>query len=105
MNKPKYDVFISSKSEDYPIAREVYSFLKGKGYNVFFAEKSIPFGADSVFKKTIDSALDSAKNMILISTNPASLNEGWVYYEWNTFSTEILNRNKPNSNILTIWFM
>jgi hypothetical protein len=44
----KYDVFISSKSEDYPIAREICRFLESKGYVVFFAEKSIPFGAISL---------------------------------------------------------
>ena len=98
----KYDVFISSKSEDYPIAREICSFLEDKGYAVFFAEKSIPFGADSLFKKTIDSALDSAMNMIVVCSNPEFLKDGWVYYEWNTFSVEILSGRKSKSNILTI---
>lgn len=98
----KYDVFISSKSEDYPIAREICSFLENKGYVVFFAEKSIPFGADSLFKKTIDSALDSAMNMIVVCSNPEFLKDGWVYYEWNTFSVEILSGRKSKSNILTV---
>ena len=98
----KYDVFISSKSEDYPIAREICRFLESKGYVVFFAEKSIPFGADSLFKKTIDSALDSAMNMIVVCSNPEFLKDGWVYYEWNTFSVEILSGRKSKSNILTI---
>ncbi len=98
----KYDVFISSKSEDYPIAREICSFLENKGYAVFFAEKSIPFGADSLFKKTIDSALDAAKNMLVVCSNPEYLKDGWVYYEWNTFSVEILSGRKSESNILTV---
>lgn len=98
----KYDVFISSKSEDYPIAREICRFLESKGYVVFFAEKSIPFGADSLFKKTIDSALDSAMNMIVVCSNPEFLKDGWVYYEWNTFSVEILSGRKSKSNILTV---
>ena len=100
--KKQYDVFISSKSEDYPIAREICSFLENKGYVVFFAEKSIPFGADSLFKKTIDSALDAAKNMIVVCSNPEFLKDGWVYYEWNTFSVEILSGRKSKSNILTV---
>ena len=98
----KYDVFISSKSEDYPIAREICSFLEDKGYAVFFAEKSIPFGADSLFKKTIDDALDIARNMIVVCSNPEFLKDGWVYYEWNTFSVEILSGRKSKSNILTV---
>ena len=98
----KYDVFISSKSEDYPIAREICSFLEDKGYAVFFAEKSIPFGADSLFKKTIDDALDTARNMIVVCSNPEFLKDGWVYYEWNTFSVEILSGRKSKSNILTV---
>lgn len=98
----KYDVFISSKSEDYPIACEICSFLESRGYVVFFAKKSIPFGADSLFKKTIDNALDAAKNMLVVCSNPEYLKDGWVYYEWNTFSVEILSGRKSNSNILTI---
>ena len=102
MSNKQYDVFISSKSEDYPIAREICSFLEDKGYAVFFAEKSIPFGADSLFKKTIDYALDAARNMIVVCSNPEFLEDGWVYYEWNTFSVEILSGRKPKSNILTV---
>jgi formylglycine-generating enzyme required for sulfatase activity len=98
----KYDVFISSKSEDYPLAREIYAFLKGSGYTVFFAENSIPLGADSIFKKTIDSALDGAQNMIVVCSDPAYLQERWVHYEWNTFAVEILSGRKKNGNILTI---
>ena len=98
----KYDVFISSKSEDYPKAREIHKYLVEKGYTVFFAETSIPFGADSLFKKTIDNALDSAKNMIVVCSNPKYIQTGWVYYEWNTFSVEILSGRKLGSNILTV---
>lgn len=101
-SQKKYDVFISSKSEDYPIAREIYTFLEGQGYRVFFAEKSIPLGADSVFKKTIDSALDAAQNMIVVGSDAAHLSEGWVHYEWNTFAVEILSGRKSKSNILTV---
>ena len=77
----KYDVFISSKSEDYPIAREICRFLESKGYVVFFAEKSIPFGADSLFKKTIDSALDTARNMIVVCSNPEFLKEALAQFK------------------------
>lgn len=98
----KYDVFISSKSEDYPFAREIFSFLEGLGYTVFFAENSIPLGADSIFKKTIDSALDEAQNMIVVCSDPVYLQERWVHYEWNTFAVEILSGRKKNGNILTI---
>lgn len=98
----KLDVFISSKSEDYPKAREIHKYLVEKGYTVFFAETSIPFGADSLFKKTIDNALDSAKNMIVVCSNPKYIQTGWVYYEWNTFSVEILSGRKLGSNILTV---
>lgn len=101
-SQKKYDVFISSKSEDYPIAREIYTFLEGRGYRVFFAEKSIPLGADSVFKKTIDNALDAAQNMIVVGSDATYLSEGWVHYEWNTFAVEILSGRKSKSNILTV---
>ena len=37
----KYDVFISSKSEDYPIAERVYDFLVANGLSVFLASKEL----------------------------------------------------------------
>ncbi|MBR4900933.1 MAG: toll/interleukin-1 receptor domain-containing protein [Victivallales bacterium] len=37
--KPHYDVFISSKSEDYLFAEEVYDFLEANGVNCFLDKK------------------------------------------------------------------
>lgn len=32
----EYDVFISCKSEDYPLAEKLYYYLKHNGFNVFY---------------------------------------------------------------------
>lgn len=31
-----YDIFISCKSEDYPVARKVYQYLRDQKYSVFW---------------------------------------------------------------------
>ncbi len=42
------------------------------------------------------------KNMIVVCSNHKFIQTGWVYYEWNTFSVEILSGRKLGSNILTV---
>lgn len=96
-----YDVFISSKSEDYPIARQIYTFLKSKGYRVFFAETEIEYRGNAAYKKTIDEALDNAHNIIVVASQSEYLTSGWVNYEWNLFATEKLSGRK-NGNIMTV---
>ena len=37
----KYDIFISSKSEDYALADKLYDYLTYNGYHVFFAKDTM----------------------------------------------------------------
>lgn len=96
-----YDVFISCNSLDYLIAKEVYEFLTEQGYNVFFAETSISEAGDTVYKKTIDAALDSAIHFVLVTSDVAHLDSKWVDYEINMFQNEKLSGRKTG-NIVTI---
>ncbi len=96
-----YDVFISCNSIDYLIAKEVYEFLTEQGYNVFFAETSISEAGDTVYKKTIDAALDSASHFVLVISDVAHLDSKWVDYEINMFQNEKLSGRKTG-NIVTI---
>lgn len=98
----KYDVFISSKSEDYPIAEGIYKFLTGKNYRVFLANKEIPNVGDAEYKNTIDEAIDQTRHLIVVVSNTSYANSKWVKYEWQLFANEKLSGRKPGGNVLTI---
>ncbi len=97
----KYDVFISCKSEDYPIAQKVCDFLVEQGFSVFYAEKSIPYVGNADYKKTVDQAIDSSRNLIVVASNPSYFDSPWVSYEWNLFANEKLSGRK-DGNLMTI---
>ena len=65
----KYDVFISSKSDDYEIAEEVCNYLIGKGLNVFFSKRSIDEEGDSRYERVIADALRDSANMIVVCSD------------------------------------
>ena len=96
-----YDVFISCNSLDYVFAKEVYEFLTEQGYSVFYAQTSISEAGDTVYKKTIDAALDNATHFILVTTDIAHLESKWVDYEINMFQNEKLSGRKTG-NVVTI---
>ena len=68
----KYDVFISCKSEDYNIGRQVYEFLvnhRDLNLNVFMADKELRKLGVSDYGSAIDDALDSSTHLIVVSSN------------------------------------
>lgn len=99
--KKKYDVFISSKSEDYSYAEEVYDFLRTNNLSVFLACKELDRLGDSEYAKCIDEALDNTLHMVVIASSMEYLKYGWVYYEWSTFCND-LNSGYRTGNIITL---
>lgn len=97
----KYDVFISSKSEDYAYAREIYTFLMSNGANVFFADEELKNIGSSEYSEAIDRAIEDSTHMIVFASELAFLNSTWVKYEWRTFTDEIKSGRK-NGNIVTV---
>ena len=97
----KYDVFISSKSEDYPIAEKVYDFLVANGLTVFLASRELSRIGEAVYSKAVDAAIDGAHHMIVVTTSLEYLNSNWVRYEWTTFADD-LRSNYKEGNLLTI---
>lgn len=97
----KYDVFISSKSEDYKYARDIYSFLVGNGANVFFADEELKNIGSSEYSEAIDRAIEDSTHMIVFASELEFLNSTWVKYEWRTFADEIKSGRKKG-NIVTI---
>ncbi len=101
IKREKYDVFISCNSLDYLVAKEIYEFLTSQDYVVFFAETSISEAGDTVYKKTIDAAMDSATHFVLVTTDVAHLNSKWVDYEINMFQNEKLSGRKTG-NVVSV---
>ena len=106
--KRKYDVFISCKSEDYNIGRQVYEFLvnyRDLNLNVFMADKELRKQGNADYGTIIDDALDSSTALIIVSSNADYLKKetsSYVYEEWHTFVEEIRSGRKKG-NIITIF--
>lgn len=103
----KYDVFISCKSEDYNIGRQVYEFLtnyRGLNISVFMADRELRKRGNADYGTVIDEALDSSTHLIIVASNADYLKETstYVYEEWHTFVEEIRSGRKKG-NILTIF--
>ena len=97
----EYDVFISCKSEDYLRARAVYDYLTRKKLKVFLADKELRKKGSAEFGKVIDEALDSAKHLIVFSSNPEYVKSSYVESEWRTFIEEKRSGRKEG-NVITI---
>lgn len=88
-----YDVFISLKvkdnqgqrTEDSVLAQDIYNALEKEGYRVFFSPISLLNKASMEYEPYIFAALNSARVMLLISTNETNFEEVWVKNEWMRF--------------------
>lgn len=97
----QYDVFISSKSEDYEYAREIYTFLVDNGISVFFADEELKNNGSSEYSESIDQAIDASTHMIVFASKIDYINSTWVKSEWRAFTNEIRSGRK-RGNIITI---
>lgn len=97
----KYDVFISSKSEDYKLANQVYDFLVKNGVKVFFAYRVLGIYGGATDGDIIDEALDNSTHMVVVSSSIENINSKYVRYEWSTFSSD-LRKGYRSGNLFTI---
>lgn len=97
----EYDVFISCKSEDYPFAEKVYSYLVENNLNVFFASKELRKLGDSEYRDVIEHALENSTHLIVLASKPEYLQSKWVKYEWGLFVDGKLDGSKTG-NLITI---
>lgn len=104
----RFDIFISFKAtdngevtRDSQAANDLYRLLTQSGYRVFFSSQTLLEGKSSDFSSEIDSALDEARLLIVVSTKVEYINSGWVRHEWNTFNADILSNIKKNAQIIT----
>ena len=102
-HRRKYDVFISSKSEDYAYAEQVYDFLTEKGFSVFLACRELKKIGNSQYSVAIDDALDETEHMIVICSSARYAHSKWVRYEWSTFDNDKKSGYR-NGNLIVILF-
>lgn len=96
-----YDVFISCKSEDYPLAKGVYEFLNNNGVRTFLASESLRRTGNTEYLNEIDDALDGCKHLIVFCTKAEYAKSEFVKMEWQLFRSEKYSGRK-NGNILSI---
>ncbi|MDO4478006.1 MAG: DUF6273 domain-containing protein [Lachnospiraceae bacterium] len=88
-----YDVFICYKetdefgkrTQDSVIANDIYYQLTQEGFKVFYAAITLEDKLGTEYEPYIFSALNSAKVMLAIGTNPEYFNAVWVKNEWSRF--------------------
>jgi len=99
----KYNVFISSKSEDYHLAEQVYNFLKQKGLKVFLASRELDQIGEAQYASAIDEAIDNTTHMIVVASSIDNINSRWVKHEWGTFSSDLKSGFRSGNllNVLT----
>jgi hypothetical protein len=101
MNPTHYDVFISRKSQDAHLAKELYDFLTSKGLKVFDSDHSLQEMGNADYSRAIDDALVNTEHLIVVGSSIENINSSWVEAEWRFF----LNRKrsgKAKGNLLTI---
>lgn len=105
-----YEVFISYKcsdklgntTPDFAIAQELYTTLKNNGYEVFFSSNTLEQLGSSRYKADIDSALDTAKIMIVVLSKAEYASSHWVQYEWDSFYNDYLSGVRKEANLFTL---
>ncbi len=97
-----YDVFISYKSEDESLAKEVYDYLTEMDKKVFYSKETLPQLGRSEYEKTIFEAIDRSRHMVLIASDPEYLKTAWVQDEWSTFNNEIREGRKTGNLVLLL---
>lgn len=97
----KIDVFISRKSADAAMAKELYDYLTAKGLDVFESDETLPALGNSDYRKEIDKALDICTHMIVVGSSVEHLQSPWVEAEWGFYIAE-KRAGRKNGNILSV---
>lgn len=95
------DVFISYKSEDTDCAKEVYDYLTSRNLKVFFSKESLPRLGSDEYHEQIDTAIERARHMVVVTSTNENALAKWVKYEWRLFLGEKLAGRKQG-NLVTV---
>jgi hypothetical protein len=95
------EIFISHKSADVALAKELYHYLKGLGFEVFESDETLPKLGSSDYRDAIDQALDECLHMIVVGSSVENITASWVKAEWGLYINEKRSGRK-HGNILTV---
>ena len=92
-NEKPFDVFIcyketdasGSRTRDSVIANDIYYQLTSEGYKVFYAAITLEDKLGQEYEPYIFAALNSAKVMLAVGTQPEYFSAVWVKNEWSRF--------------------
>ncbi|MBR5922167.1 MAG: TIR domain-containing protein [Clostridia bacterium] len=92
-NEEPFDVFIcyketdenGNRTVDSTLAQDIYYQLTDQGMRVFFARITLEDKVGSEYEPYIFAALNSAKVMVAVGTDPKNFNAVWVKNEWSRF--------------------
>ena len=92
-NEKPFDVFICYKetdengkrTQDSAIANDIYYQLTQEGFKVFYAAITLEDKLGQEYEPYIFAALNSAKVMLVVGTNPIYFNSVWVRNEWSRY--------------------
>lgn len=95
------DVFISRKSNDARLAKELYDYLAGLGLVVFDSDENLPRQGNSDYRKEIDNALSECKHLVVVGSSYENIFSSWVEAEWGFYINE-KRAGRKQGNILTL---
>ena len=102
----EFEVFISFKNtnenNELKLAEDIYNKLKEKGLKCFFSKRTIIDYGKSDYSKIINSALDTARVLIVTASSFKNITSKYVEYEWNSFLNEILSGRKKDGEIFVV---
>jgi len=92
-NEKPYDIFICYKETDANgdrtldsvLAQDLYTALTEKGYRVFFSRITLQSKLGEAYEPYIFAALNSAKVMLAVGTDPEYYSAVWVKNEWSRY--------------------
>jgi hypothetical protein len=79
----------------------IYDALIDRAFNVLFAGASLPRTGRADFQLAIEQALANTRSMVLVATDAAHLEGGWVRAEWTTFLNEH-RAGRKSGNLVTV---
>jgi len=106
----QYDAFISFKhsgrggglTPDADAARAVYDALTAAGVRTFFSPECLKHHGQGRFARSIETALESAKFLVLVASCREHIESRWVETEWDAFINDVRSGQKPDGDLVIL---
>ena len=111
--EPKYDVFLCFKDSDRENNIErtddsievanLYTYLSGKGYRVFFSRVSLRDKTGDKYEPYIYNALNTASVMLVYGSKPEYFESVWMKNEWTRFLKRMREGLKVDGSLIVAY--